>query len=64
MNVEDPRSIRVIRPPARSTIDLVLREFAEVNRNIPADLQGLLDRLHGEDRCPNLEIVTCQDGTG
>ena len=64
MNVEESKSIRVIRPPATSIIALVLNDCTKVNRNIPADLQRLLYRLRGIDPVPPREIVTWQDDTG
>lgn len=57
MNVEVPRTIRVVRPPATSGIALALRDCANVGC-VPADLQLLLDRLNSEHRCPDREIAT------
>ena len=52
MNVEDPKTIRVIRPPATNGVALALRDCAQVDRDLSADLQRLLDRLIGEDGRP------------
>ena len=56
MNVEDPGNIRVIRVPALGGIALALRDCAKVDRDVPTDLQRLLERLNNNDR-PNREIT-------
>lgn len=50
MNVEDAKTIRVIRSPAMSGIASALHDCAKVGREVPAELQRLLDRLNSEER--------------
>ena len=57
MNVEDPGNIRVIRTSASGGIALALRDCAKVDRDVPTDLQRLLERLNNQDRLDR-EITT------
>src|SRR4029453_794124 len=56
LNIEGPKTIRVIRPPATTGIALVLRDCVTLDCAIPNDLRLLLDRLDSEGQCPNHEM--------